>query len=246
MLNRSFKLTGLLALAFLIINIFLAAVTNVSSRVTASDISVFRTIYRYDQTKESLNFDQQIRLIKGVQSSVLNLAPMGDPIPEFQSREPEDLVRNQSGLCYDRSRTLDKLYTWLGFEARHVYILYLKHPVTGEALSPLRALFTYGTETHSVTEVKTHKGWILVDSNSKWISLTRDGTPVNASDVYGRTPDFDELPDYFNRPFIAIRGMYSRRGQFYRPYIPYPELNWADFFRWLVEPYGPTDNTARS
>jgi hypothetical protein len=232
MLKRSFKLTTLCALAFLIINIFLAAVTNVSTRVTASDVSVFRTIYRYEQPKQSLNFDQQIRLIKGVQSSVLAVAPIGEPIPEFQSREPEDLIRNQSGLCYDRSRTLDKLYAWLGFEARHVYILYLKHPVTGEVLSPLKALFTYGTETHAVTEVKTHKGWMVVDSNSKWVSLTRNGTPMHAGDIYGRVADFDDLPDYFNRPYIAIRGMYSRRGQFYRPYIPYPELNWVDFWGW--------------
>jgi hypothetical protein len=242
MLKRSLKLTTLCVLAFLIINIFLAVVTNVPTVLTASDVAVFRTVFRYEQHKQSLKFDEQIRLIKAIQSSVLDVAPMGKPIPEFQSREPEDLVKNQSGLCYDRSRTLDKLYAWMGFEARHVYILYLKHPVTGEVLSPLRALFTYGTETHAVTEVKTHKGWMLVDSNSTWVSLTRNGTPKHAGDIYGRAADFDDLPDYFNKPYIAIRGMYSRRGQFYRPYIPYPELNWADFWGWLLESYGSVEN----
>jgi len=241
--KRSFKLTTSCALAFLIINIFLAVVTNVSTRVTASDVSVFRTIYQYELPKQSLNFDQQIRLIKDVQSSVLKVAPIGEPIPDFQSREPEDLIRNKAGLCFDRSRTLDKLYSWLGFEARHVFILYLKHPVTGEVLSPLKAIFTLGTETHAVTEIKTHKGWMLVDSNSKWISLTRNGTPVHAGDIFGRAADFDYLPDYFNQPYIAIRGMYSRRGQFYRPFIPYPELNWTDFWSWLLESYGSVENT---
>jgi hypothetical protein len=235
MLKRYTKLSALCALAFLIINVFLAAVTNVSTRVTASDASVFRSIYRYEQPKQPLSFDQQIQLIKRVQASVINTIPMGEPIPEFQSREPEDLIRNKTGLCYDRSRTLDKLYSWLGFEARHVYILYLKQPVTDEVLSPLSAIFTFGTETHAVTEVKTHKGWVLVDSNSTWVSLTRDGAPVHAGDIYGRASEFDDLPDYFNQPYIAIRGMYSRRGQFYRPYIPYPELNWADFWGWLIE-----------
>ncbi len=207
-----------------------------STHVTASDISVFRTVYGYEQPKQSLDFDRQIELIKKVQSSVLDMAPMGDPIPEFQDREPEDLIRHRTGLCFDRSRTLDKFYTWLGIEARHVYILYLKHPVTGQYLSPLSAFFTYGTATHAVTEVRTHAGWMLVDSNSKWIGLTRDGKPVHASEVFDRAAEFDDLPDYFNRPYIAIRGMYSRRGQFYRPYIPYPELSWVDFWGWLISP----------
>ncbi len=236
MLKRSLKLSLLCALAFLFINLNLAVITNVSTKVTSSDDAVFRTVYNFQQPKQPLSFDQQILLIKRIQGRVLDKSPIGVPIPEYESREPEDLIRNQSGLCYDRSRTLDKLYTWLGFEVRHVYILYFKHPVTGEELSPLRALATYGTETHAVTEVKTHKGWIVIDSNSNWISLTRDGNPVGAHDIFARAADFDNLPNYFNQSYLAIRGMYSRRGQFYRPFIPYPELNWIDFLSWVINP----------
>jgi hypothetical protein len=235
MLKPFFQITKLCAFIFLIINVFLASLTNVSTQITASDVAVFRNIYQIDNQQLPSSLDDQIQLIKRIQSSVLNSAPIGDPIPEYQSREPEDLIRHKTGSCYDRSRTLDKLYTWLGFEVRHVYILYIRDPATGKVLSPLRAIFTYGTESHAVTEVKTSKGYILVDSNSNWISLARDGTPVDASSILRRVSDFDALPDYFNRPYVAIRGMYSRRGHLYRPYIPYPELNWADFLGWLIE-----------
>ncbi len=234
MLKRGAKKIIFLIFFLFIVNVFLAIVTNVSSQVTSSDIAIFRSVYGLDKPKQYLSFDQQVELIRKTQENVFAKIPLGDPIPEYQSREPEDLVNNQTGLCYDRSRTLDKIFTWFGLEARHVYILYLKHPITGENLSPLRAIFTYGTETHAVTEVRTEKGWMLVDSNSNWISLTQDGRPVRAGDVYQRKAEFDELPNVYSREFIAIPGMYSRRGQFYRPFIPYPELNWFDFLKGVI------------
>jgi len=137
-------------------------------------------------------------------------------------------------LCFDRSRTFDKLFNWYGFETRHVYILYAKNPVTGERLSFWRAFFTKGTHSHAVTEVKTSHGWLVVDSNLPWISVAANGDPVDADHIHAQADRFASMPEYWNRPYWAIRGLYSRRGQFYRPYIPYPQLNWMDFLMWIV------------
>jgi hypothetical protein len=41
------------------------------------------------------------------------------------------------------------------------------------------------------------------------------------------------MPAYLNRPCVAIHGMYPHSGHFYRPYVPYPELNLVDFLEWL-------------
>jgi len=38
---------------------------------------------------------------------------------------------------------------------------------------------------------------------------------------------------YLNRPYVSVRGMYPHSGHFYRPYVPYPELNLVVFFEWL-------------
>ena len=209
----------------LLINLILTALTHVSSRITAVDAVIFRSTLKLSQPDHDLSFDEQIALIRKAQVLILGQAPVGVPIPDYQSREPIDLIRNQSGLCYDRSRTYDKLFTWLGMPARHLYILYLKDDKTGLQLSPWQAMLTKGTATHAVTEVKTKKGWMLVDSNSPWIALTRDGEPVDGRGLLAHADQFGDMPDYFKMPFISVPGMYSRRGQFYRPYIPYPVLD---------------------
>ena len=70
-----------------------------------------------------------------------------EPIPKYKSRQPVDLFKARSGVCYDRSRTFDKLFQWCGFETRHIYVMYSKHPITGEHLSFWRAFFTKGIQT---------------------------------------------------------------------------------------------------
>jgi hypothetical protein len=226
--------TWLLAI-FLVMNVSLAFVTNVPSNVTESDISVFRNIFGLKKPEGLLTYAQEIELIRSVQALIIDRVPIGEPIPEYSDREPADLVRRNSGLCYDRSRTFDKVLMWLGFESRHVYILYLEHPETGEEMSFIRALFTKGIDSHAVTEVKTSEGWVMVDSNNKWISLSANGLPINVDHLHEQQAQLPGMPAYFNRRYIAIRGLYSRRGQFYRPFIPYPGLNWGDFWGWIVE-----------
>jgi hypothetical protein len=137
-------------------------------------------------------------------------------------------MRYGQGLCFDRSRTFDKAFHYVGFESRHVYILYREN-------RPFwRAVFRYGQASHAVTEVKTSKGWMFVDSNSEWVAVTRQGEPVNADDVWRRFSEFENPPPYLKDPWWAIRGMYSRKGQFYGAGIPFPEFNWPDFLAWFV------------
>lgn len=226
----SLRLVGL----FLIVNIVLAVFTNVPTHVTNTDEEVFRSILSVNKPESTLSFEQEIELIKAVQMLVLNRAPYGAPIPDYADREPADLLKNKMGLCFDRSRTFDKIFSWLGFSVRHVYILYPEHPVTGNPLPYWWAFFVKGTQSHAVTEVKTKHGWLVVDSNSAWVSVTKDGAAVSSDRLQERANQFHYIPPYFNRPYASIRGLYSRRGQLYRPYIPYPQLNWVDFFSWVL------------
>ena len=120
-------------------------------------------------------------------------------------------MKKREGLCYDRSRTMDKAFDYIGLEARHVYLLYR------EDRGYWSAMIHYGQASHAITEVKTSKGWMFVDSNTEWIALTRDGQVVNADDVWKRAAEFDGMPKYLKDPWWAIRGMYSRKGQLYPP-----------------------------
>jgi hypothetical protein len=219
----------------MVASVVLAVVTNVSTQVDPLDDTAFRYALGLKAPKRPATYAEEIGLIRAMQRLVLERAPVCPGIPEYEPREPADLLRAREGLCYDRSRTFDKLFSWYGLKSRHVYILYTEHPTTGAALSFWRAFFTRGTQSHAVTEVKTRRGWVVVDSNSPWISVTRNGDPVSADAIPAMWSEFSDAPSYFNRPYFAIRGMYSRRGQFYRPYIPFPQMNWPDLISWLVE-----------
>jgi hypothetical protein len=206
----------------------LAIYTNVPTEITLEDKKVFDNIDVY-LSNPPLTFEQEIVLINKVQLEIFKRAPLGEGIAKYQAREPQDLMRIGHGLCYDRSRTFDKLLHSLGFKTRHVYLLYKENK------SFLAAFFHYKQPSHAVTEVLTSKGWIFVDSNTPWLAITRQGEPVNADAVWQRFNEFDNAPLYLKNPWWAIRGMYSRKGHLYSPYILFPDFNWYDFFTWLFE-----------
>jgi hypothetical protein len=207
----------------------LANYSNVSTALTADDLRAFAEL-GFSKPTSRLTYEQEIALFKKVQSAVFKRAPLSlDGIPDYQNREPLDLLRFRRGLCFDRSRTFDKAFTYLGFESRHVYLLFKQ----GKSFPA--ALFHYRHGSHAVTEVRTSKGWMLVDSNSEWLAVNRRGEPVDADGVWRRYAEFENAPNYLEEPWWAIRGMYSRKGQLYGAGIAIPELNWHDFLGWLVQ-----------
>ena len=195
-----------------------------STTITSEDETVFKSL----ALDLGLGFEDQVILIRKIQHAVFEKAPLGSGIPDYEPREPADLMRAGQGLCFDRSRTFDKAFDYIGLESRHVYILYKNN------LPFWRAAFRYGQPSHAITEVKTSKGWMFVDSNAEWIAVTRQGEPVNADDVWRRFGEFENPPSYLKDPWWAIRGMYSRKGQLYEAGIPFPEFNWSDFLDWFV------------
>lgn len=214
--------------AFLAIFILLAAVKNVPVEITRADEAALRGRLGLDpDTMAPHGFDDEIRLVRLVQDRVLTEAPGGDGIPEFEAREPQDLMRLRSGLCYDRSRSIEKALSFLGFKTRHVYLLY------GAGRSFLSALLRYRQPSHAVSEVLTSRGWLVIDSNSRWVSLTESSQPIGAAQIVRRSGEFSAIPEYFKTPFWAIPGLYSRKGFFYRPYLPFPDINWPDLIEYV-------------
>jgi hypothetical protein len=212
----------------IIVLIFIMAYANVPVNITTKDAEVFKNLKITSEIARKLNYDEQILLIKEIQLEIFRRAPLGDGIPEYKSREPLDLLLYGKGLCYDRSRTIDKALKYAGFETRHVYLLYKENKYL------IRALLTYKQTSHAVTEVKTEKGWIMVDSNQPWISISKDGFPIKTDEIYSKKDDFLYIPEYLKYEWWAIRGLYSRKGSLYSKWFFFPEFNWHDFFYWVV------------
>ena len=175
------------------------------------------------------SFTEQVAIILAVQDAVLKAAPTNKGIPTGHSRELGDLLRLRYGLCYDRSRAIETVLRYRGFEVRHVAIYR-----TVEAASPLIALISPGTESHAVTEVHTLRGWMLVDSNSRWVGLTTKGDPISISElrrsknVSWHVVNKGPPAPIFQEPFTWMYGLYSRHGHFFRPYDVVPDVNWSE------------------
>jgi Transglutaminase-like superfamily len=182
------------------------------------------------------SFDDQVRTILAVQDAVLSMAPKNKGLPLGKPRELRELYEAKHGLCYDRSRAIEKILSSLGFEVRHAAVYSTKD---GSALT---ALVTPRTPSHAVTEVKTDRGWVVVDSNRHWIGLTSDGKAVDLATLKtegaGQRWDArlkEDMSLILAHPFTYLFGLYSRHGRFYPPYTPVPDVDWGQV------PYNVTD-----
>ncbi|HTI39450.1 MAG TPA: transglutaminase domain-containing protein [Vicinamibacterales bacterium] len=175
-------------------------------------------------------YGDEVQFIGRVQEAVLRIAPLNEGIPKDSPREPRDVFEAHRGLCYDRSRAIEKILRYSGFETRHI-ALYAIAP-NGSAL---HALLASGTPSHAITEVRTQRGWLVVDSNNPWLSLDSSNLPVSmtrirdaargAAHLAWRTPPPNEI---YQHPFTFVYGLYSRNGHFYPPYDFIPDVAYGE------------------
>ena len=119
-------------------------------------------------------YEDQLKFLFEVQNSVLTLVSGNEGIPYGSTRNPKDVYIAQSGLCYDRSRTIEKILNYAGFETRHLFIL-----STEKTGSNIKSLISGGVASHAVTEVLTKNGWLIVDSNIRWISIDENRQAIS-------------------------------------------------------------------
>jgi hypothetical protein len=176
----------------------------------------------------SPDFETEVRAIVAVQDSVLKAAPKHSAIALGHEREPKDVFELKHGLCYDRSRAIEKVLDWLGYKTRHVSVYSTKE------MSWFWALLVPKVDSHAVTEVMTRKGWMVVDSNAHWIGLDRSRDAISLDDIqdggaHEWAPEsHDTIHNIFTGPFVHVSGLYSRHGRFYPPYTPVPDFNVAE------------------
>ena len=198
----------------LLLYIILIVVSNVSDELTTEDVSAFMA-EGFLPTQKPIEYKDQINLIKDLQSRVIDKFPIGEGIEIFNEREPSNLNFTRRGLCFDRSRYLDKLYKFYGFNSRHVFLLYKENN------NFISTFVTKGSPSHAATQVLTVKGYVLVDSNFKEVLLNGNGEPIILTDLAKGGANIIG----YNKSFWPIIGLYSRNGNLYKPYLPVPDVN---------------------
>ncbi len=206
--------------------------SEVDNNLTREDILYINKILRGDLESPSLEtFEQEIEFITQIQDRIISYSKT-EGISKFEKREPKNFFRQQKGLCYDRSRVIEKILRYYNFKTRHVSLYYY-----GKKNKYL-ALLTPRIDSHTVTEVLTKRGWLVVDSNIRWISLDQESQPFPIDKVVNQKGKrktiswMDSGVKYqhtYGRPFIWIYGLYSRHGKFYPPYNFIPDINIKEF-----------------
>jgi len=188
---------------------------------------------------ENPTYKDELTFIISIQRSVLTIVPRYKGIPRGQKREPKELYISKTGLCYDRSRVIEKILRYSDFKTRHVSIY-----MTTETGSKIRSLITPGVGSHAVTEVLTKRGWLIVDSNAPWVSTDKNDQPIPLEYInlsienslpikWNKEPPLRApgVPSIYVQPFTFVYGLYSRHGYYYPPYNFVPDINYGEFFQ---------------
>lgn len=224
--NRLKKYLSVILL--LIISVLLALAYGSVSKDIIDEDKYYIDLYLKDVevvNGENLTYERQIEIIEKVQSNVLSISPKGEiGIPLGRPRRPKDLFLMGEGLCYDRSFTLELIFQKLGFLTRHVG-LFKDDP----ELNKLKDLTKKSISSHSITEVKTKKGWLIVDSNKYWLGLDVNGDPFSMKKLEKNNfkVSWKKISTtlFYNEKCHYLYGVYSRHGYFHKPYNKIPDYN---------------------
>lgn len=107
-------------------------------------------------------YEEKLEFIKSIHASVLTVAPNNEGLPYNTEREPKDVYIASKGKWYDRSRVIEKILRYSGFDTRQISI-----DSTTKTHSAFKSYITPGVPSPAVTEVFTKKGWLVVDSNNR-------------------------------------------------------------------------------
>lgn len=228
---------GIFLIGVCLLAVAYVAYSRVDNSITAEDRVYIDKILEEGGVKpvsRQQSYSDEEEYIKAVQRAVQSLAGKGECSPPGSTREPKDLYIRRRGESYDRSRVIEKMLRSAGFKTRHIMLF-----STSEAGSRLKALITPGFMSHSITEVLTRRGWLVVDPDEQWISVSRSGEPMPLravqSDLDKRVILWGEtegatMPFWYRQHFTYVYGLYSRHGKFYPPYNFVPDINWSEFF----------------
>ena len=222
----SFKLKAATLVMLFSISVGIIGYFNVDRDLTVEDKEYIKQYIPNipENIASSLSYSEQIKLIKNIQLRVYSHTPGWSPIPEGMPREPKQLFLSQSGLCYDRSRVLEKIFDYLGFTTRHLSMF------KRESDKPaIITILTSHVSSHAITEVLTKRGWLMIDSNVLWVSLDSKGLPrsmpqLQKLHVQGRNykwaaPPIGPDSVFYQNRSIPVYGLFSRHGRFYYPYV---------------------------
>lgn len=231
------KRPWIISLSITLLIVVLLLLSNKTLTLSIQDkayIDSFRREWNMHETPQTVHkdFQSEYLFIEKLEHSVLNEICHKE-ISHSMFGNMSYYFKEKMGFCYDRAVLMEKVFLYYGFPFRHIFIYY---PSEKDKDPGLYDFFRKSTESHAVLEVKTKNGWMLMDSNSDWIGLSKNGKPFTIKDLRADLYDngkIDLKEEYTNGvpfwkehpKFNYVYGFYSRNGSFFSPHIGLPEVN---------------------
>lgn len=228
-------LRSLLFLGFAAV-VVLLAFSAVRHRVTEEDRIALNDVFGPAISGVNLadsGFDAQIRFLAQMQRISHERMNMQKAMDFDTHRSANTVLAFGGGWCYDFSYWYEETLREVGMTTRHVA---LYHDLGGL----FKTLSTSQGLSHAATEVKTKKGWLLVEPTVNKLWLDQQGNPLSASMIRDAAQagevTIDELElellyPLYNESFFYIYGLYSRHGHFFKPFNPVPDIHYREFLQ---------------
>ena len=207
--------------------------SNVDTTLTEDDIGVISQLGLDDKCKNVDDLLSQVACVSEIQQKVFSIVDVIHPgIRHNLTREPKDLIKEQKGLCFDRSRFIEKILSYYDIKYRHVAIHYTQDNSSFPFLKK-RA------NSHAFTEISTEKGWMVVDSVDTIIGFDSSHKVYSAKDLRENLSFIDVNNNSLSESFTTgkysvIYGLYSRHGRFFPPFNGLPDINWVQLITYNI------------
>jgi hypothetical protein len=178
------------------------------------------------------SFDSELDFISKLQDvAILHIEQT--EVPHKYFGDIEYYFKQRKGFCYDRAIFMEKIFKLFKFDFRHIYIYF---PSMNQKETAISNFFKKGTKSHALLEVKTKKGWMLIETNCNWLGLKSNKELLtvesfNELKINQNTIDFYKNPScgipFWKRynSFRYIYGFYSRHGDFFSRSSIIPDIN---------------------
>jgi hypothetical protein len=225
--KRATRLRWLAALSVVMAALVYLA-SDVDTALTDADERAIARLDLDEACARTESYEGELACVRALQATMLAAAPEVECVHVWGevSHEPDAFLARRKGCCYDRSRLVEKALAFYGFEVRHLSLHRLRLPPPFGYLQSV--------PSHSTSEVRTRRGFMVVDSNRPYYAVDRDGDPLDAVALRAALRDparragLGEVPgDYFDGDYTVFYGLYSRHGGFYPPFAPVPDIDWA-------------------
>ena len=236
-----------LSASVLLVLVVLVASSYVPQRLTDADIAALNG-YGIVQAQErdvpaTRSEAQQIAFLRALERRVHARVTGIEPVPQRSSREPAVVLAGRTGVCFDRARVIEKAARLAGFRTRREFLLYLPDG-DRSAMAVARRFVQPGGPTHTVVEVQVGKHWVFLGTLTPIVGIDNEGkfwtvhalsqlNPGVRKTLLGREGWVEILDD---TPFVPLRGLYSRNGQQYWPYLPFPDYAPGQIASLLTDP----------